>query len=268
MKPTIYTLALITAGSLISCSESKPPSDKPSEEENHALIIGDPMDCGLDSITVFPVGASLRQESSEEKKEDDDRTDPGDVVLQEELKQLELRASEVAFSANSVESTEYMWDSRALVEYRNDDQNLDIRNLVFYNFHTGESYSLIDDTIHILSFAIHHEFDKPMIFYRVVHKDYNKDQRFNGLDPVSLYISNLDGTQFKQITPSNEHFIDYSYYEATKSLLIKTAIDSNKDLKFLANDETNFRRMDLKEPKFAKSILSDEMKNTLRGLNR
>jgi len=256
----LYCLVPLTIA-IFACSEEK---EKPQEKStNNALIIGDPMDCGLDSISVFPVGASYNPKVIGS----DDRKDVAEERAVE-ANQDELRTSEVSFSANTVGTGTYMWDTKAQIEYTNQDEdNLDIRNLVFYNFQTGKTYPLVEDTIHILSFAIHREYTKPMIFYRIVHRDYNRDGKFDGNDPVSLYISNLDGTDFVQITPSTEHFIDYSYYPSTQSLLIKTAIDSNKDLKFLVNDETNFRRMDLLKPAMAKNIFDDNLKNTLRGLN-
>ncbi len=35
----------------------------------------------------------------------------------------------------------------------------------------------------------------------------------------------------------------------------------------MKNDETNFRKMNLNEPKFAENIFSDEMKNKIREFN-
>ena len=89
------------------------------------------------------------------------------------------------------------------IEYVNKNQeDLDIRDILFYNMQTGKSYPLIEDSIHILSFALHKEFTKLMIFYRVVIEDYNKDKKYDALDHVMLYTSNLDGTNFQQITRS------------------------------------------------------------------
>jgi len=250
---------------LVACSEEK--KEKPVEK-NTALIIGDPLDCGLDSLTLFPVGASYVPVVVEPEDRIDEGEDLNKNIALEEA-QYSLRSSDVSFATNQAAGNTYMWDSKAQVEYTNEKQgDLDIRNLLFYNLLTGESYPLVEDSIHILSFALHKEFERPLIFFRIVKEDYNKDGRYDGSDPVMLFVSNLDGTEFTQITPQTEHFVDYNLYAQTNSILIKTAIDSNKDLKFLTDDETNFRSMSLSNPKLAKNIFDDEMKDKLREFNQ
>lgn len=265
----IYTsiyLGLFTFA-FTSCSEEKKEAPV---EKNTALIIGDPLDCGLDSLTLFPVGASYTPVVVEpEVRYDEGEIDDQNKNVALEEAQYSLRSSDISFSTNQAAGSTYMWDSKAQVEYTNEKQgDLDIRNLLFYNLLTGESYPLVEDSIHILSFALHKEFARPLIFFRIVKEDYNQDGRFDGSDPVMLYVSNLDGTNFTQITPQTEHFIDYNLYAQTNSILIKTAIDSNKDLKFLTDDETNFRSMSLNNPKLAKNIFDDTMKDKLREFNQ
>jgi hypothetical protein len=238
---------------LASCSETgvdSNPTKKPTK--NEGLIIGDPLDCGLDSLTVFPVGCSYEPvviEGEEASYKDNQ----------------DLRLSNVTFAANSVGN---YYDKAAKVEYINDDnENYDIRNLLFYNLNTGESYPLVNDSIHILSFAVHKEFKNPMIIYRVVKEDYNKDKKYDSRDPVMLYVSKLNGADFQAVTPPDEFYIEYTLYAETNSILIKTAIDSNKDFEFLVDDETNFRSMKLDDPKMSVNIFDDSIKNNLRKFN-
>jgi len=240
---------------LTSCSseEKKEKKEDPKPEKNEGLIIGDPLECGLDSLTLFPVGCSYKPEVIEAKKE-------------EYQFNHDLRASNLSFAANSVGTIHF--DSNAEIEYINEDNDsYDIRNLLFYNVNSGESYALVDDSVHILSFAIHKEFENPMIIYRVVKEDYNKDDKYDGFDPVMLYVSALDGKDFKAVTPPDEFFIDYTLKKKSNSILIKTAIDSNNDLKFLKDDETNFRSMKLDDPKMAENIFDESIKDILRKFN-
>lgn len=79
-----------------------------------------------------------------------------------------------------------------------------------------------------------------------------------------LYISDLYRRDFVQITPDDEHFINYEYLVETKSILITTVIDSNDDKDFANNDETNFRMMKIDNPKLAKSIFSKEFRDKLK----
>ena len=129
----------------------------------------------------------------------------------------------------------------------------------------GSSYQLISDTIHILSFAFHREFAKPLIFYRIVKRDLNGDEKFNSLDPVMLYVSELDGKKLTQITAVDEHFLDYNYYPQTGKILIKTIIDSDSNKVFSNSDETNFVEMSTSNPAFGREIFSEDLKNSLRS---
>lgn len=252
------TTTLILSAILISCGED-PKAPAPATNDN-ALIIGDPLDCGLDSLTLFPVGCSYNPEIIEGQPGYIEGEAIGNASLTNQA------ASKIKFSANTSYDAKY--DRAASVEYINDNDNdFDIRNLVFYNLLSGESYPLVNDSIHILSFALHKEFELPLIFYRVVKEDFNKDDKFNGFDPVMLYVSKLDGSEFTKITPEDEYFIDYTLYSQTNSILIKTAIDSNKDNKYLVDDETNFRSMKLNDPKFAENIFDNSIKDTLRKYN-
>ncbi|NRA12815.1 MAG: hypothetical protein HRT57_12730 [Crocinitomicaceae bacterium] len=151
---TIKIFAAIGVLALISsCSEEKIAHKKKEIlVKNDGLIIGDPLDCGLDSITLFPVGSSYVPEVIEA---------PVDAVSEVE----NMRISNISFAMNNG-SVQY--DQSARVEYINDDnENYDIRNLLFYNSNSGESYPLVLDSLHILSFAVHKEFSSPMIIYRI-----------------------------------------------------------------------------------------------------
>lgn len=118
--------------------------------------------------------------------------------------------------------------------------------------------------MHILSFAVHKEFTNPMIIYRVVKEDYNEDEKYDGHDPVMLYVSDLNGMNFIAGAPPDEFYIEYTLKPKTNSILIKTAIDSNNDKKFLADDETNFRSMKLNDPKIGENIFDESLKDKLR----
>jgi hypothetical protein len=130
---------------------------------------------------------------------------------------------------------------------------------------TGKSKRLVSDTIHILSFALHKEFAKPLIFYRIVKQDLNNDNKYNSLDPVMLYVSDFNGDSLIQVTPINEHFLDYNYYSKSKIILIKTIIDSDNDKVFSGADETNFLEMKVAKPTSGKEIFSKSLKDSLRG---
>ena len=247
----------LSACLFFSCAEEAKTRTEKVPVKSDALIIGDPLDCGLDSLLIFPLGSSYYPEV----------INPDVInVVGEENASFEGtygNSSNVAFSQNS---NSRLYDKSAAVEYVNDNaEDYDIRNLLFYDMFTQESYPLVLDSLHILSFALHKEYDRDLIFYRVVKKDFNEDMKYNSLDPVMLYVSDLDGRNFTQITPDDQHFLDYTYYKETQSIMIKTVLDSDKNKAFMSNDETSFSSMKIMEPAKAKEIFSDDLKKSLRS---
>lgn len=246
----LYSLSAIL---LFSCAEEKRKPKKKTPVKSDALIIGDPLDCGLDSLLIFPLGSSYYPDVINPEKDEVNGFVNGTAT----------RTSKIQFSQNT---TSYAYDSSAEVEYINDNaEDYDIRNLLFYDMYSQKTHPLVLDSLHILSFALHKEYERDLIFYRVVKKDYNKDKKYNNLDPVMLYVSDLDGKNFTQITPDDQQFIDYTYYKETQSIMIKTVLDSDKNKAFLSNDETSFSSMKILEPAKAVEIFSDELKNSLRS---
>lgn len=211
--------------------------------KSDALIIGDPFDYGVNNLVIFPVGTTYIPEVHEPN-----------------------RATKTIVNFVSANACSVSYDRYSKKEFINlyEDKN-DIRNILFYDLKTGKTYSLLNETIHILSFSVHKEYKNPLIFFRVVKNDFNKDSIYNSKDPVMLYTSDLYGKNFTQITPDNEQFIDYTYYSETNTILIKTIIDSDHDVTFSNNDETNFREMKISDPSFGREIFKSELKDSLRS---
>jgi hypothetical protein len=231
---------------IISCSTS---TERPPDISG-SLIIGDPFSYGVENYILFPVGTTYSPELIEQK-----------TGLHYK------RDKEKSLSFNEYSGASDMVDIRASTEVRNDlSYEHDIRNILFYNQLTGESHPLFSDTLHILSFAIHLDYEKPLIFYRVVKSDFNSDSLYTGEDAILLYTSDLLGHQFTQITPDNQQFVDYTEYLKNGLILAKTRTDANGDGIFSPEDETNFLEMKLAEPAMGRSIFSDSLRNSLREI--
>ncbi|MCX6231210.1 MAG: hypothetical protein NTZ33_06670 [Bacteroidetes bacterium] len=248
MKTKIILLAAVIMITTFGCIK-KTRTDKPLAKKNNALIIGNPLDCGIENLLIFPVGSNYKAvvyESSENE---------ADIKFAKS-------SGKLSFSLNTSSS---LYDRAAEKEYLNTDEDkFDIRNILFYDLSTGKTYPLVTDTLHILSFAIHREFGKALIFYRVVKNDNNSDSIYNSKDPVMLFISDIYGKNLTQITPADEQFSEYTYYKQTKTILIKSIIDSDKDKCFTNIDETNFREMKILEPKMGREIFAKSLKDSLR----
>lgn len=170
-------------------------------------------------------------------------------------------SSKLYFAENKLQQ----YDRLAKTEFVNErEQDFDISNILFYNLLSGESKPLTKDSLHILSFATHNEFVKPLIFYRIVKTDKNEDKKFTKDDPVMLYVSRLNGDSLTQITSEQEQFVDYFYYPKVQKILIKTIVDSDKNKKFETNDETNFLEMNLLTLQKGREIFSKNLKDSLK----
>lgn len=247
MKRTATIIvAFVMLLSVFSCFWGKRKKPTPTAS-NTSVIIGDPMDCGIDSMVIFPTGTCYLP-SEEELKEKGGSEESQDEVL--------------SFKSRGKGD---QYDKMAEREWGNTNENIfDIRNILFHDLNTGNSYPLLSDTAHILSFALHKEFSNPQIFYRIVMQDYNGDKKYNSSDPVMLFTSDLNGKNLTKVTPDNEQFIDYFYYPKTQKILVKTIVDRNNDKKFTKSDETNFRELTLKEPTLGREIFSSALKDSLR----
>lgn len=220
-----------------------------------SLVIGNPVDYGFTDLLIFPVGANYNPKINEGDKvskenQSNDATGNGSF-------------DNLSFSENY---SNKKYDSRASKEYINSNENdFDIRNILFFDKKTGQSRPLINDTLHILSFAIHKEFSRPLIFFRIVKRDVNGDKKYNSNDAVMLYVSDLNGLNFTRITPDNEQFFDYFYYPESETILIKTAFDIDNNKSFNNLDETNFREMKIKSPGMGREIFSKGLKDSLKS---
>ena len=235
----VITTALLCTCLISSCGDDIPENPTP---KNTSLIIGDQFNYGIDSILLFPVGCSYNPEVS------------GKRISSNYKSSLSFR-----------KNTSNLYDQNANKEFVNsNEKDFDIRNILFYDLESTKSFPLTADTLHILSFGVHYEFENDLIFYRVVKRDYNEDDVFDSKDAVALYTSDLYGKNFTQITPFAEKFVSYTYYAKSSSLLLKTIIDNNQDKEYTSTDETNFRTVSLDNLKMADNIFSKEIKDQLR----
>lgn len=120
-------------------------------------------------------------------------------------------------------------------------------NIAFFNTETKET-RLLSDSLKMLINAIHteNEEDDPsgqrndkndrLIYYTLTKTDYNQDGKLTSDDPVYLFVSDLSGRNFKQVSPDNLNLIHWERYK-TNEILIQAHKDSNNDKKFNGDDE-------------------------------
>jgi len=106
-------------------------------------------------------------------------------------------------------------------------------NIAFYDSKDGHS-SLLDSGRNLLI----NSFQKlqKIIVYDVTTTDYNGDGKLDQNDPSYLFISDLTGKNFKQITPDHLNVESFQTINNLDMLLIEVKSDTNKNKKFEDND--------------------------------
>ncbi|MFT5009993.1 MAG: hypothetical protein ACI888_000939 [Flavobacteriales bacterium] len=86
---------------------------------------------------------------------------------------------------------------------------------------------------------------KNSILYKITHNEYNQDEKLKGLDPKHLFISNIDGSALRRLTPENKDLLSYSILSKSNQRLFETQKDLNLDKKFNSEDELTWHSLDL-----------------------
>ncbi|MEJ7559207.1 MAG: hypothetical protein WKF66_12930 [Pedobacter sp.] len=136
-------------------------------------------------------------------------------------------------------------------------------NIAFYDTKTGVSKLLASGpAIRINSF----QKMKDVMIYSVTSIDYDGDGELNEHDPIYLYISDLAGNYFRQVTPDSIHVSSFQSIDKSNFLLIQAQIDSSKDKKFGSNDPIVPMIFDIKKDETARNTFSSAFTAEVNGV--
>jgi len=93
--------------------------------------------------------------------------------------------------------------------------------------------------------TIAEKFKKQVLVYTLVDNDTNKDGKIDQNDIKSLYLSNIDGTQFTKVSDDYNELIDWNIIEAQKRLYLRSIEDINKNGAFDKKDKVHYHFVDL-----------------------
>ncbi len=155
-------------------------------------------------------------------------------------------------------------------------------NIIFHNYKTGGN-NLLEPERKILiggydikgyynrdSYAagnVETYRQSPYIFYTVYTDDYNGDDKLGTNDPAYFFISNADGTGFKQVSPPGISIKQKVFPKNNPFLLLSGIRDSNNDKKFDEDDEQVFYKVNMADTTFkVEEIFSSSFKIKLKKL--
>jgi hypothetical protein len=127
-------------------------------------------------------------------------------------------------------------------------------NLKFQHEESEKITELTNKNIRIQNFTflknIYENYNIQLLVYEVVDRDTNRDGELNYNDVKSLYISSIDGKNFKKITKKNRDLIDWKVIVSKNRIYFRTIEDENKDGVFNKNDIIKYKYVNLDSEKF------------------
>ncbi len=141
-------------------------------------------------------------------------------------------------------------------------------NVLFYDRPKDSTYLLTDEKMYLTQIQTPNlESNTPdHIFYYTRAKDTDTNGILNYEDAQQLYISNLDGSDFRQVT-SNYESLEYIRKSQKKNeIYIKTLIDSDGDLHFTSEDLGQWYIFNVEERSAPKPIIDSLTQNKIGKL--
>jgi len=124
-----------------------------------------------------------------------------------------------------------------------------LSNVKFQHIDSEKLSALTENVIKIKSLTfLRKVFDntkKQLLVYEVTDKDTNQDRKLDFNDINTLYISKINGTDFRKLTDTNQELIDWKIIESKNRLYFRTIEDTNKDGEFDKKDIIHYKYVDL-----------------------
>lgn len=124
-----------------------------------------------------------------------------------------------------------------------------LSNLKFQHKDSEKLTPLTEKTIkiHTVTFLkqLFDQTKKQVLVYKVADKDTNQDGKIDINDISTLYISAINGTNFKKLSDANRELIDWKFIESKNRLYFRTLEDTNKDGEFNKKDSIHYKYVNL-----------------------
>lgn len=127
-------------------------------------------------------------------------------------------------------------------------------NIVFQD-KTGNEKKLTDKKIKIRSVNFLRDIFKRTktgyLLYSISDRDSNGDKELNHSDLEALYISKIDGSDFKKLTKELHEFYDWSLIKGENRIYFRTLEDKNKDGELNNKDKFHYYFIDFSGDKYS-----------------
>lgn len=157
--------------------------------------------------------------------------------------------------------------SKKSFEYRSSNMMTDW-NLLFFNRLQDSTYLLTEEKMYLTQIQTpSKESNTPdHILYHTYAKDTDTNGVLNYEDAQQLYTSNLDGSNFKQVTADNESLEYIRRAQKQNEIYIKTLVDINNDLQFTSEDLEQWYIYNVENPSAPEPIIDSTIQNKIGKL--
>lgn len=161
----------------------------------------------------------------------------GEVRITEQERTLESSSTSVSYRVSNYDPFELTGE---------------LQNIGFQHIDSLKSYTLTDKIIHIQSVTylkkVADKHKKQFLLYVLADNDTNKDGKTNANDIKCLYISTINGKNFKKLSTNFQELLDWEYIEATNTVYFRTIEDTNKNGSFDNADRLFYQLINLHKP--------------------
>ena len=150
-------------------------------------------------------------------------------------------------------SSNYGSGSFSISSYNRYEITGDLHNLKFQKIDSENLTTLTKQNIRIKSITflrdIFDNTNKQILVYRILDKDSNQDNKLDDNDINTLYISNIDGTNFTKLTAEFQELIDWKVIGIMNRLYFRSIEDTNKNGEFDKEDKVHYQYIDFNQDK-------------------
>jgi len=227
------TSILMIVLTLLSCGKQQPKIDYNSQNQS-------------DSLTMDNIAADTSKILIAELPVYFDSTD----YLIHPIGLINLNESEGKrfLEIGSYSGSDYSNSGFSVDSYSEDFFSGNIANLVFEDLKTHNQILLTDKVLNITDVQYLRDLSKKInrhyILYSVIDKDMNFDKNLDYQDITSLYISKIDGTNFKKITNNFHQYIGGKMIIQDLKFYFRTIEDIDKDGNFTKVDKYHYFYID------------------------
>lgn len=119
-----------------------------------------------------------------------------------------------------------------------------LENVRFQHKDSTSFYSLTENRIQIQTVTYPQSFSesskKQILVYTLTDEDTNRDGKIDSKDIKSLYVSQINGSEFTKFSPDFQEVIDWNIIVAQGKLYFRTIEDINKNGAFDKNDTVHY----------------------------